>query len=289
MISAPTVRRRLKERGLSAKTPATGPRLTVGHRRARLEFAHQYVNWGDNEWKNVLFTEAHTDLVFVENGAMTAHRYILECVESHVVPYVPFIGENFLFMDDNARPHKARIVVRYLEQVGIRLLPWPANSPDLNPIEHVWDFLGKRVRRRQLRPETLNGLRVALEEECAQIPQNYIATLIQIEFFVVNVIAKNVQARRRVVGSCPINLETQIANMKEGGLFAKQLVRRLDARKPRGTNLMKPAIGLIIPDNDGPCYALTYGVLCECEHIQMPYFGVDDDGPVHINEINVGE
>jgi hypothetical protein len=27
--------------------------------------------------------EAHTDLVFVENGAMTAHRYILECVESH--------------------------------------------------------------------------------------------------------------------------------------------------------------------------------------------------------------
>jgi hypothetical protein len=35
------------------------------------------------------------------------------------------------------------------------------------------------VRRRQLRPETLNGLRVALEEECAQIPQDYIATLIQ--------------------------------------------------------------------------------------------------------------
>jgi hypothetical protein len=51
---------------------------------------------------------------------------------------------------------------------------------------------------------------------------------------------------------------------------------------------MKPAISLMIPDNDGPCYALTYGVLCECEHIQMPYFGVDDDAPVHINEINVG-
>jgi hypothetical protein len=68
--------------------------------------------------------EVHIDLVFVENGAMTAHRYVLECVESHVVPYAPFIGENFLFMDDNARPpHMARIVVRYLEQVGIRLLP----------------------------------------------------------------------------------------------------------------------------------------------------------------------
>jgi hypothetical protein len=110
---------------------------------------------------------------------MTAHRYILECVESHVGPYAPFSGENFLFMDGNARPHMARIVVRYLEQVGIRLLPWPVNSPDLNPIEHVWDFLGKRMRRRQPRPETLNGLRVALQEEWAQIPQDYIATLIQ--------------------------------------------------------------------------------------------------------------
>jgi hypothetical protein len=121
--------------------------------------------------------EAHTDLVFVENGAMTAHRYILECVEAHVVPYAPFIGENVLFMDDNAHPHMAKIVVRYLEQVGIRLLPWPANSPDLNPIVHVWDFLGKRVRRRQLRPETLNGLRVALQEEWAQIPQDYIQSM----------------------------------------------------------------------------------------------------------------
>jgi hypothetical protein len=123
--------------------------------------------------------EAHTDLVFVENGAMTVHRYILERVESHVVPYAPFIGENFLFMDDNARPYMARIVVRYLEQVGIRLLPWPVNSPDLNPIEHDWDFLAKRVRRRQPRPETLNGLRVPLQEEWAQIPQDYIANLIQ--------------------------------------------------------------------------------------------------------------
>jgi transposase len=82
-------------------------------------------------------------------------------------------------MDDNVRPHLARIVVRYLEQVGIRLLPWPVNSPDLNPIEHVWHFLGKRVRRRQPRRETLNGLRVALQEEWAQIPQDYIVTLIQ--------------------------------------------------------------------------------------------------------------
>jgi hypothetical protein len=66
-------------------------------------------------------------------------------------------------MDDNVRPHMARTVVRYLEQVGIRLLPWPVNSPDLNPIEQSGIFLPT----------------VALQEEWAQIPQDYIATLIQ--------------------------------------------------------------------------------------------------------------
>jgi transposase len=85
-------------------------------------------------WAGISF-EAHTDLVFVDNGAMTAHRYILEYIEPYVVPNAPFIGDSFLFMDNNTRPHMARIVVRYLEQVGIRRLPWSANSPDLNPID----------------------------------------------------------------------------------------------------------------------------------------------------------
>jgi transposase len=109
--------------------------------------------------------DASTDLVFVENGAMTAHRYILECLEPNVVPYAPFIGENFLLMNDNARSHRARIVDQYLEQVGMQRLPWPACSPDLNPIKHVWDFLSRRVRRRQPRPETLNDSGVVLEDE----------------------------------------------------------------------------------------------------------------------------
>jgi hypothetical protein len=37
--------------------------------------------------------DARTDLVFVENGAMTAHRYILEYLEPHVVTYEPFISK----------------------------------------------------------------------------------------------------------------------------------------------------------------------------------------------------
>ena len=49
-----------------------------------------------------------------------------------------------MFMDDNARPHRARIVQHFLQQEAVQTIPWPVISPDMNPIEHVWDFIGQR-------------------------------------------------------------------------------------------------------------------------------------------------
>jgi transposase len=63
-----------------------------------------------------------------------------------VVPVAPLIGNNFILMDDNARPHIARVVNEFLDEVGINRIEWPPRSPDLNPIEHVWDMIGKKVR-----------------------------------------------------------------------------------------------------------------------------------------------
>jgi transposase len=51
-------------------------------------------------------------------------------------------------MDDNARPHRAHIVQDYLQQEAIELIPWPAVSPVLNPIEYLWDYLGRKVNAR---------------------------------------------------------------------------------------------------------------------------------------------
>ncbi|GFX32930.1 transposable element Tcb1 transposase [Trichonephila clavipes] len=52
-------------------------------------------------------------------------------------------------MDDNARPHHANIVDECLQSDDITRMDWPAYSPDLNPIKHVWDMLGRRIAARQ--------------------------------------------------------------------------------------------------------------------------------------------
>lgn len=126
-------------------------------------------------WAGVSFN-ARTDLVLVENGSLTADRYITQCLAEHVVPYAEFVGPNFILMQDNARPHVARVVTEYLDQVNIERFQWPSRSPDLNAIEHVWDMLGRRIRNRHL--ETLPDLRTALLEEWQNIPQEAIQNCI---------------------------------------------------------------------------------------------------------------
>ncbi|GFY25210.1 transposable element Tc1 transposase [Trichonephila clavipes] len=56
-----------------------------------------------------------------------------------------------VFQQDNARPHVAKTVKSYLDSQQVQLLPWPAYSPDMSPIEHVWDIVGGRLAR-DLRP-----------------------------------------------------------------------------------------------------------------------------------------
>ncbi|KAH0815316.1 hypothetical protein GEV33_007475 [Tenebrio molitor] len=106
--------------------------------------------------------QAKTDLVHVGQGALNAHRYITRILESH----------------ENARPHVARVVTRYFEEVQIQKLDWPARIPDCNPIEHVWDKLGRSIKARRNRPQTLNQLLEALNEEWEQMDHAVIQELI---------------------------------------------------------------------------------------------------------------
>ncbi|GFU32775.1 transposable element Tcb2 transposase [Trichonephila clavipes] len=57
-------------------------------------------------------------------------------------------------------------------------MDWPARLPDLNPIEHVWNFLGRRFAAHTLPPVTIRELRLKLQDEWAAMPQQFIDTLI---------------------------------------------------------------------------------------------------------------
>ncbi|GFU76858.1 transposable element Tc3 transposase [Trichonephila clavipes] len=81
-------------------------------------------------------------------------------------------------MDDNARPHRANIVDECLQLEDITRMDWPAYSPDLNPIEHVWDMFGRRIEAREPPPTCLPELRRALLDEWCNIPQDQIDNLI---------------------------------------------------------------------------------------------------------------
>ncbi|GFV89980.1 transposable element Tcb1 transposase [Trichonephila clavipes] len=118
-----------------------------------------------------------TDL-HVQSVTMTGHIYRDVILEQHLRLLRGAMGAEFLFMDDNARPHRANIVDECLQSEDITHMDWPAYSPDLNPIEHVWDMLGRRIAAHQPPPTCLPELWRALLDEWCNIPQDEIDNLI---------------------------------------------------------------------------------------------------------------
>ena len=80
-------------------------------------------------------------------------------------------NNRFLFQQDNARPHIARLSMNFLQSNNVNTLPWPSRSPDLVPIEHVWDMLNRRIRENHHPFNSLQELENALIIEWNAIPQ----------------------------------------------------------------------------------------------------------------------
>ncbi|GFU30545.1 transposable element Tcb2 transposase [Trichonephila clavipes] len=118
-----------------------------------------------------------TDLHIFDSGSVNGTRYCNEIL-LYMRLFRGAMGLQFLFMDDNAPCHRTVAAEQLLESEDIERMDWPARSPDLNPIEHVWDFLGRRLAARTLPPVTIRELRLALQDEWAAMPQQLIDTLI---------------------------------------------------------------------------------------------------------------
>ena len=93
------------------------------------------------------------------------------------VPHLQQMGPNATLQQDNARPHNPRAVITFTQQSNVDVLDWPACSPDLNPIEHVWDQLGRGVHQRPTPEHNLCHVRQFLQEEWDRLTQANIRTL----------------------------------------------------------------------------------------------------------------
>lgn len=127
-------------------------------------------------WAGIMIG-GRTSLVFPE-GNLNAAGYVREILEPVVLPFAQEIGPEFILMQDNARVHTARTVQEWFHSNEINVLPWPAQSPDLNPIEHAWDRLQRSIQEHLSSVVSRSDLCDLLQEHWRLIPRDFIDNLI---------------------------------------------------------------------------------------------------------------
>ena len=128
------------------------------------------------------------DLFLVE-GTMEQKKY-LHVLEEHMLPLAHrLIGDNFIFQQDNAPCHKAKLVLEWfadptpssLKEMGIDwsfdVLQWPPQSPDLNPIENMWNAIEEDLKTRRVQPSSKNDLFQEAKHSWEILSSEYIANL----------------------------------------------------------------------------------------------------------------
>ncbi|GFU30449.1 transposable element Tc1 transposase [Trichonephila clavipes] len=137
---------------------------------------HRYGGPAVFVWGGIMLN-GRTELHIFDRGSVIGDRYWEEVLLPYVRLFRGAIGPDFSFMDDNAQPHRILAVEELLESEDITQMDWPACSPDLNPIEHVWDALGRRIAALLHHPENTQQLKQMLIEEWALIPQEMLHQL----------------------------------------------------------------------------------------------------------------
>ncbi|GFW42330.1 DDE_3 domain-containing protein [Trichonephila clavipes] len=101
-------------------------------------------------------------------GTLSGQRYVDDILRPHVGPFLP----GGIFQQDNARPYTARVAQNFLRH--FQTLPWTARSPDLSPVEHVWD----QLKRQMPSCHSVHDLELAVQDLWDHLPQDHIRCLI---------------------------------------------------------------------------------------------------------------
>src|SRR5271170_265707 len=218
-ISAQTVRRALREAGLTARTKIRKPRLLPRHIRQRLEFALRYQHWTVEDWKRVVWSDETKinrlgsdgrEWVWKKPGCSLTGKHVKDTVKfgsgslmlwgcmtakgvgyacridgrmdaqlytnilsDELIQSLEYYGlelGNIVFQQDNDPKHTSRAARNWLDENGIETLDWPAQSPDLNPIEHLWQHLKRQLAAYETEAMSMHELWERVEVEWDKIP-----------------------------------------------------------------------------------------------------------------------
>ncbi|GFT63959.1 transposable element Tcb1 transposase [Trichonephila clavipes] len=145
----------LAEANLKSKRPFHALTLTPEHRQLRLRWCKARSMWDITDWQKVVFSDESrfvlgTDdnrvrvwrypaydsrsTLIVMRGTLTGQPYVDDILRPHVGPFLNGLP-GAIFQQDNTPPHTARVAQGFLRH--FQILPWPARSHDLSPVEHV--------------------------------------------------------------------------------------------------------------------------------------------------------
>ncbi|GFV92759.1 transposable element Tc1 transposase [Trichonephila clavipes] len=157
------ISRHLAKANLKSKRPFRALPLTPEHRQLRLQWCQARSMWNVTDWQKVVLSDESRIVLGTDDNRVRVWR----CPE-------PFLnglpGE--IFHQDNARPHTARVAQDFLRRFQTH--PWSACSPDLSPVEHVWD----QLKRQMSSCPSVHDLVLAVQDLWAHLPQDNIRCLI---------------------------------------------------------------------------------------------------------------
>ena len=117
------------------------------------------------------------NLVFID-GIMD-HKVYIKLLQDNLGPSVTKLGleDSYIFTQDNDPKHRAWNTRMYLLHKNINYMETPPQSPDINPIEHLWSHLETQIRKRTI--NNIHQLRTALKEEWANITEDVTRNLVE--------------------------------------------------------------------------------------------------------------
>ncbi|CAF2761239.1 unnamed protein product [Rotaria sp. Silwood2] len=165
LISNQTVRRRLHEIGFYGRVARKKPYVNKANRLKRLKYVKMHEDKDMEFWKTVLWSDESKFNLFGSDGKVMVWRSPKE--EFNPACTVLTVkhggGNQMVFQQDNDPKHTSHVVNNWFRKKGIERLFWPPFSPDVNPIEHLWDELERRMKKHQ--PKNQDQLRQTLQAE----------------------------------------------------------------------------------------------------------------------------